>query len=150
MNEIEKQEIINNQAERLRQLHEELNLSTTDFCKGIGYSRPDIMYRILRKRARISDKMLAAIQNAYNVNKKWLRDGTGGMFLQGGVKLPEEGNNNCANCRAKDLRIKQLEDITEELKGIYELSKANCSEIMKEKDKLIERLSKIIEWHEQK
>ncbi len=66
--------------ERVKQLRLYLNLTQEEFGKKLGVTRSAISY-IESGRSNLTDHMLFTICLTFDINKKWLRDGTGEMFM---------------------------------------------------------------------
>lgn len=65
---------------RIKQLRLLLNLTQEEFGKKIGVTRSAISY-LESGRSSLTEHMLFMICLIFNVNKNWLRDGTGEMFI---------------------------------------------------------------------
>lgn len=65
--------------ERLKSVRRELSLSQETFGKRLGVTGAGIS-KIESGNRNITEQMILAICREFNVNEKWLRDGTGEMF----------------------------------------------------------------------
>lgn len=65
--------------ERLKSVRRELSLSQEAFGKRLGVTGAGIS-KIESGDRNITEQMILAICREFNVNEKWLRDGTGEMF----------------------------------------------------------------------
>ena len=65
--------------ERIRELRKSLSLSQTEFGKRLGLKQTTIAGYETRGRVPI-DAVISLICREFNVNKSWLRNGTGPMF----------------------------------------------------------------------
>lgn len=77
---------MNNQIKLLRK---ELGLTMQEFGKNLGVSKSAIS-NIENGYNSLTDQMIVAICNAYNVNEEWLRTGNGEMFLESSDSLIEK------------------------------------------------------------
>ena len=66
---------------RVKQLRLYLNLTQEEFGKKLGVTRSAISY-IESGRSKLTDHMLFTICLTYEVNKNWLQNGTGDMFMK--------------------------------------------------------------------
>ena len=65
---------------RIRKLREQLELTTREFGKRVGYSGP--MISIIENGHKPEEKLILAICSVFGVNESWMRNGTGEMFNQ--------------------------------------------------------------------
>jgi len=74
--------VINNNSigERIKKLIEALGLSQRKFAKELGISHATIS-EYISGNIKPSSKVLKAIEEKFNVNPEWLREGKGEMFL---------------------------------------------------------------------
>lgn len=66
--------------ERIKALRIELNLSMEKFGNRIGLTRSAISK--IESGSNPSDQTIISICREFNVREEWLRNGTGGMFLE--------------------------------------------------------------------
>ena len=68
-------------GERIKELRKLLHISQTDFGSKIGLKQTAIgMYE--NNQRTVSDRSITDICREYNVSEEWLRDGTGGIFIE--------------------------------------------------------------------
>ena len=66
-------------SERLRILRKELDMTQQEFADKLGIARGNIgSYEV--GKSNLSDAVISLICREFNVNKSWLRTGTGEMF----------------------------------------------------------------------
>ena len=75
------QNFIMDAAARLKAIRKELGLTQESFAESIGLKRDNITSLELRK-VKITTLHALAIEHVHNVNKEWLLDGKGEVFLQ--------------------------------------------------------------------
>lgn len=71
--------------ERIRELRKYLGLTLEKFGARLGVGNTAIS-KIEHGTTNVTEQMLLSICREFNVNEKWLRDGTGEMF----IVIPEE------------------------------------------------------------
>lgn len=71
--------------ERVKELRKALGLTLETFSARLGVGKTAIS-KIERGDRRLTDQMFLSICREFNVNEKWLRDGTGEMF----IVIPED------------------------------------------------------------
>lgn len=67
--------------ERLKKLRKSLDLTQQEFANRIGISRNNIASYETGKSS-LGDAVISLICREFNVNEKWLRDGTGEIFIE--------------------------------------------------------------------
>jgi transcriptional regulator with XRE-family HTH domain len=67
--------------ERLKAVRSALNLSQTEFCKGI-YISQSFYAQLEGQTKNVNERIIELITLKYGVNKKWLLTGKGEMFSQ--------------------------------------------------------------------
>ena len=101
-------------AKRLQELIDDLNATPSAFARSIGVSS-DTVYNILNEKTKLSAATIKAILDTYrNVNRDWLRDGTGEKYLwqtdlHSSVEKPK-----CKGCQERDYIITELHYIITE------------------------------------
>ena len=75
--------------ENIKKLRLELGLTMEEFGKNLGVTRSAIS-NIENGYRNLTEQMILAICNVYNVNEQWLRDGTGDMFVEDTDSLVEK------------------------------------------------------------
>ena len=68
-----------NQGERVNTLRKKLGMTLEQFGKNLGVSKVAISH-IENNKCNLSKQMTLLICNTYNVNEKWLTEGTGDIF----------------------------------------------------------------------
>lgn len=67
--------------DRIKKIRKELDLTQQKLADRLGVQRNTIAMYEMGKNAP-SDAIIISICREFNVNEKWLRDGTGEMFIQ--------------------------------------------------------------------
>lgn len=75
--------------ENIKKLRQELGLTMEEFGKNLGVTRSAIS-NIENGYRNLTEQMILAICNVYNVNEEWLRDGKGEMFVEDSDSLIEK------------------------------------------------------------
>lgn len=75
--------------ENIKKLRQELGLTMEEFGKNLGVTRSAIS-NIENGYRNLTEQMVLAICNVYNVNEQWLRNGTGDMFVEDTDSLIEK------------------------------------------------------------
>lgn len=75
--------------ENIKKLRLELGLTMEEFGKNLGVTRSAIS-NIENGYRNLTEQMILAICNVYNVNEQWLRNGTGDMFVEDTDSLIEK------------------------------------------------------------
>lgn len=75
--------------ENIKKLRQELGLTMEEFGKNLGVTRSAIS-NIENRYRNLTEQMILAICNVYNVNEQWLRNGTGDMFVEDTDSLIEK------------------------------------------------------------
>lgn len=75
--------------ENIKKLRLELGLTMEEFGKNLGVTRSAIS-NIENGYRNLTEQMVLAICNVYNVNEQWLRNGTGDMFVEDTDSLIEK------------------------------------------------------------
>lgn len=75
--------------ENIKKLRLELGLTMEEFGKNLGVTRSAIS-NIENGYRNLTEQMILAICNVYNVNEQWLRNGTGDMFVEDTDSLVEK------------------------------------------------------------
>lgn len=75
--------------ENIKKLRQELGLTMEEFGKNLGVTRSAIS-NIENGYRNLTEQMILAICNVYNVNEQWLRNGTGDMFVEDTDSLIEK------------------------------------------------------------
>jgi len=76
-------------SDRLRILRAHLKLSQKDFAQKIGFSR-SYCSEIEKGKVEPTERFLKLIEQTFNVNPRWLREGEGEMFLEEGKELAKQ------------------------------------------------------------
>lgn len=72
---------MNNHAERLVELINQLNLNTRSFAITCGFSQPTTIYSIIKNNSKITKNTIDKICNRFpQVNRDWLLTGLGTVF----------------------------------------------------------------------
>lgn len=66
---------------RIKELRIQLGLTLEEFGNSLGFSRSS-MSNIETGYRSVTDRLIIAIVNTYNVSEDWLRYGTGQMFIE--------------------------------------------------------------------
>lgn len=66
---------------RIKELRNKLGLTLEEFGNTLGFSRSS-MSNIETGYRNVTDRLIMAIVNTYNVNEEWLRYGKGEMFIE--------------------------------------------------------------------
>lgn len=66
---------------RIKELRNKLGMTLEEFGNALGFSRSS-MSNIETGYRNVTDRLIKAIVNTYNVNEIWLRTGEGEMFLE--------------------------------------------------------------------
>lgn len=66
---------------RIKELRNELGMTLEEFGNELGFSRSS-MSNIETGYRNVTDRLVKAIVNTFNVNEDWLRTGEGDMFLE--------------------------------------------------------------------
>ena len=66
---------------RIKELRIQLGLTLEEFGNSLGFSRSS-MSNIETGYRGVTDRLIIAIVNTYNVSEDWLRHGTGEMFIE--------------------------------------------------------------------
>lgn len=66
---------------RIKELRIQLGLTLEEFGNSLGFSRSS-MSNIETGYRSVTDRLIIAIVNTYNVSEDWLRYGTGEMFIE--------------------------------------------------------------------
>lgn len=74
---------------RIKELRNKLGLTLEEFGKNLGFSRSS-MSNIETGYRNVTDRLIMAIVNTYNVNEEWLRYGKGEMFVESSDSLIEK------------------------------------------------------------
>ena len=69
-----------NVAERVAMVRKSNNLTQKEFGEKLGVSR-DVIFNIESERVKAKDLFLNHLCDIFNINKEWLLNGTGEMFL---------------------------------------------------------------------
>ncbi|MCL2214873.1 MAG: helix-turn-helix domain-containing protein [Treponema sp.] len=115
-----KKETINNRVKRLRK---SLEMNQDEFAKKIGISNSAISRIEIGDNSLVNHKIILIcipnqLKEGKTVNEKWLRDGTGEMFV---TPITSNGRLKLYDENSKELPVDE-----EELVGIYrQLSKPN-------------------------
>lgn len=89
---------------RFEELRKALNVSQSEFAKNLDMSAPAIS-RIESGATNPSMRTLKTIANVYGVSIKWLQDGSGEMFSDGGAIVSNrESINPWENALVKELK----------------------------------------------
>ena len=76
-------------GERLKEIVDTLGISYTSLSGDMGYSKTYIQ-QIIRGNSKNPNRYLFSyLESVYNVNPRWLMDGVGDMFLEGGRKYDD-------------------------------------------------------------
>lgn len=67
--------------DRIKKIRKEFNLTQQEFSDKLGTARNNIAGYETGKR-QPSDAVISLICTKFNVNERWLRDGTGEMFIK--------------------------------------------------------------------
>jgi transcriptional regulator with XRE-family HTH domain len=67
---------------RIKQIRQELRLSQVQFSRVISLSSGYLAGVEVEKR-KVNDRLIKLICSAFNVNEKWLKEGSGEMFSKG-------------------------------------------------------------------
>lgn len=73
-------------SDRLKILLETLHISQRQFAQKINLDA-GYFSRIMQGKVIPPDRILLLIENVFHVNKKWLEEGEGEMFLSQGISL---------------------------------------------------------------
>ena len=66
---------------RIRELRKTLGLRQREFAERIGLKQNAISY-MEKNGSTVTEQNIKSICSQFNVNEHWLRDGTGGMFIE--------------------------------------------------------------------
>lgn len=76
-------------CERLKVLLKELGMSQRQFAMKINLDA-GYFSRIMQGKVNPPDRILLLIENVFNVNKHWLENGEGDIFLNQGISLAKK------------------------------------------------------------
>lgn len=117
MKEKEKRQLIENQANRLKSILQELDLNQSEFASNINVCFQTVN-DVVNTRKAISANLAQKIENQYNINSRWLLTGEGEKYRSANSDVLK------ANMQRAIINItltieklqKQVKDLQEELK----------------------------------
>ena len=116
MKEKEKRQLIENQANRLKSILQELDLNQSEFASNINVCFQTVNDAV-NKRKAISANLAQKIENQYNINSKWLLTGEGEKYRSANSDVLKENLKHqisCINSTIEQLQ-KQVKDLQNEL-----------------------------------
>jgi len=69
-------------GQRIRVVRKYLNLTQKEFAQALGFTDPTYFSKLEKEKTQPTEYLLRLIEQTFNINPKWLREGEGEMFLE--------------------------------------------------------------------